>query len=519
MREQPLHSMLDALNQSSFTGDTPAEANKPWTTNACVDNTGQPMSPVSCAQKCLVLLGLLLAFPGSVLGQTNGLGGGEQGLVQRRGDQVFPALAFGLNGGFVVCQDNVSDPFGLGVSLQRLNAGLQPEGPAVLVNQTTPLDQQRAKVAMLPDGGAMVVWQAGRPGAQNIFARVVGADGSFGTGEFLVNTPAGKSSSRMETNWTLIYNNKERTRRQIIKDTVQSRHDFNANPSVAVLMDGSAVVAWSSSRVANRKTVGLREWTTYKEKPDGTFTIINNRRAAPMTLRESTMQDVYVQRLSATGAKLGSEFRANHFTEFNQRDVALASLDSGGFVLAWVSENQRSNNAVDIYVRLFDAAGIGANEFLVSTGVVRMNGSPAITGTPGGGFTVAWTQRDAVRTNGMEVLARCFDANGVPASGTFKVNTFTYGDQFSPSIASLGSQQLIVWSSMGQDGSWEGVFARTFSGPLALSDEFRVNLSTAFAQKQPQVATDGAGRAFVLWSGYWPGGNSFDLWGRGYLAP
>jgi hypothetical protein len=119
----------------------------------------------------------------------------------------------------------------------------------------------------------------------------------------------------------------------------------------------------------------------------------------------------------------------------------------------------------------------------------------------------------------MDIFARAFDSAGVASGNAFQVNTFSYGDQFSPSIASLGTQQLIVWSSMGQDGSWEGVFAQAVNGATRLGDEFRVNVGRAFSQKQPQVASDGAGRALIIWSGYGTGGSGFDLFGRTYVAP
>jgi hypothetical protein len=464
-------------------------------------------------------MGLLSAIPMLVSAQTNQLQPNEFSLSGAlQGDQVAPAAAFGAGGGFVVWHDNASDPFGLGVSAQRLNANLAPEGPVLHVNQTTPLDQQRPKVAMFSDGSAIVAWQSGRSGLQNVFARILTSSGAFASGEVLANSPAGKSNIRFQTNWTLIYNNKERTRRQNIKESVEARHDFNANPSVAVLADGSAVVAWSSSRVITRKTVGLQEWTNYKENKDGTFTIINNRRAAPITIKEAFMQDVYVQRFSAGGQKLGTEFRANQFVQFNQRDVAIAALDNGNFVLTWASEQQRTNTPVDIYARVFDSSGNPAgNEFCVSTAATRPCGAPAVAGRAGGGFTIAWAQKAEVRTNGMDIYARTFDAAGGATSDAFPVNTFIFGDQFAPSITSLGSQQVIVWSSMGQDGSWEGVYARAFSDSIAQGDEFRVNLWTPLSQRHAQIASDHLGRALILWSGYRPDGSGFDLFGRTYL--
>ena len=232
------------------------------------------------------------------------------------------------------------------------------------------------------------------------------------------------------------------------------------------------------------------------------------------------MQDVYLQRFSATGQKLGGEFRANEFLPFNQRDAAVTALDNGNFVIAWASEQQRTNSPVDIFARVFDTLGnpLG-NEFCVSSASLRPSGMPAIAGLAGGGFLVSWAQKAATVADGMDIYARSFDANGNATGDAVAVNTTIHGDQFAPSIASLGTQQVIVWSSMGQDGSWEGAYARAFNGTTALGDEFRVNQYTFGSQKHAQIATDHAGRALILWSGYVTTGSGFDLFGRTYLAP
>lgn len=474
------------------------------------------MSPALCGPKCLVLIGLLFAFPALVRSQSEGLQGVDFPVTPAlRGDQTFPSVAFGPNGGFFTWQDNITDPSGLGVSARRLNAGLVPEGSVFQVNQTMGLDQGRPKVAMLPDGGGIVVFQSGRPGGQNVLARILSSSGAPAGDEVLVNNAAFKTVNRFDTNWVLIRNNKARTQRYRIREKITARHEFNANPSAAVLNDGSVVVAYASSRVYDTNTFVLRETLRWDDKKS---IFLTNRVRIPYRVRVEAMQDVYVQRLSALGQKLGEEVRINEFVNFNQRDAAVAALDNGNFVIAWVSEQQRFNDSVDVYARVFDALGNPmSGETLVNT-VNRPSGSPSVAGTAGGGFTVTWSQRSAQRTNGLDILARTFAANGAATSDAFGVNTFTFGDQFSPSIANLGTQQLLVWNSMGQDGSWEGVFARAFNGATALGDEFRVNVGTRFSQMHPRVAGDGSGRAVTVWSSYTPE-SAFELVGRLYVAP
>ena len=44
------------------------------------------------------------------------------------------------------------------------------------------------------------------------------------------------------------------------------------------------------------------------------------------------------------------------------------------------------------------------------------------------------------------------------AARSVRVNTHIYGDQYAPRISAIGSDYLVVWTSLGQDGSREGVY-------------------------------------------------------------
>jgi len=373
------------------------------------------------------------------------------------GDQVFPSVAFGTNGGFVVWQDNVTDGDGWGVSALRLDNNLSGSQAPFRVNVTGAGNQENARVAMLPNGGAVIVWQGGAAGGQRIFARFIAADGTFATGEQMVNTYTGGQQ---------------------------------INPNLAVLTDGSVVVVWAS---------------------DG---------------QDGSMQGVYGQRLANTGAKLGSEFPVNQTTLLNQRTPTVVALSGGGFVAAWVSERQLGLDgngvdtfAVDIFARKFDAAGVAlGNEFrLNSTANVCAN--PALSANGSGGFTAVWSCRDGlVYENSWDVFTRSFAADGTPGRAEACVNTYRVGDQFSPRIQSVGTDRMVVWTSLAQDGSREGVFGRMLDAAGApAGDEFRVNTTTAGQQMHPALASDGVSRFLVVWTSYLPD-SRFDLFAQRYAA-
>ena len=260
-------------------------------------------------------------------------------------------------------------------------------------------------------------------------------------------------------------------------------NNFQINPVVATLTNGAVVVAWGSYNQA----------TT------------------------NSLQDVYVQQLSATGAKIGGEFLANQFTSFNQRTPVLAALSDGRFVVVWVSEQETGDNRVDIYARIFTSAGAAAgNEFLVNTST-NVCANPSVAGGANGGFVVAWGERDSVaRTNGWDVFARAF--NGAGVGGTVQpLNTFIFGDQYAPKVSALPTGYLAVWNSMGQDGSWEGVFGR-FLDPTATpwGAEFRVSTTTVGGQVYPTAVSDGGGRFLAAWSSFTGSAKGMDLFAQRY---
>src|SRR5262249_32661149 len=150
--------------------------------------------------------------------------------------------------------------------------------------------------------------------------------------------------------------------------------------------------------------------------------------------------------------------------------------------------------SVDVYARAFDAnASPVSDELLVNTSN-DICANPSVAAGADGGFLISWSQKNPDnRHNGWDVFARIF---GVDRSGgaVQRMNYYLYGDQFAPQASFAQGAYLVVWSSLGQDGSWEGVYGQylqadgTFAG-----SEFRVNSTTVSRQFHPAVAADSSG--------------------------
>src|SRR5207249_293657 len=144
-------------------------------------------------------------------------------------------------------------------------------------------------------------------------------------------------------------------------------------------------------------------------------------------------------------------------------------LPSGDFVVVWVSENfipasiQVAHTRMDIMGRVFHPTGepVG-DEFMVNSDS-GVTATPAVSAMSDGRFTVVWAGRDGVRSNGWDIYGRSLSPVGQPLTEAYRVNTYTYGDQFGPRISSVGTNQFVVWTSMGQDKIQFGNFTQITS--------------------------------------------------------
>lgn len=472
------------------------------------------MSPASCVRKCFVLAGLLCAFPALVFAQPLVPQGGEFPILgEVIGDQTWPVAAFNTAGGWVAWQANGIDRHGLGIGARRLDGNLNPTGARLAVNKLSVGDQEKPCLGLLDGGGAVITWQGGVAGFQNIYARFLRADGSFATDELLVSQANLAKTFRTTTNVMAYRNNKLRPRTLRLKEVVKLKQERTANSSVTKLADGSVVVAYTSSRKVAKNTQVLEERVKVSRGRYYTNTVVTY-----VPSSSDSWQDIYFQRFSAAGAKIGAEVMANQFTDFNQRSPVVTALGDGSFLVAWISEEQRAEASTDVMARRFGGDGLPqGNEFRVSTTDLVCN-SPAAAPSGNGGFTLTWSQKDVERTNLFDIYARAYDALGGPAGEPFRLNAHQPGNQHTPRIASVTAGQVVVWTSAAQDGSGDGVYGRWLNGGSVEGDEFRANTTTQLRQFTPSVAGDSGNRALIIWSSY-QNMAGFDLFGQYYAAP
>jgi hypothetical protein len=387
---------------------------------------------------------------------------GTEFQITRRilGDQMFPILLLEQGSGLAIWQSPAADGNGLGIAAARLRAGLQgTEGETFAVNAVVESDQEQPAAALLPGRQAVVVWQSGRLGFQKIRGRLINLDGSPVDDEFAVSTGDG---------------------------------EHQIDPAVAVLRDGTFLVAWSSYR------------------QNGSY-----------------QYDVYGRIFSSKGLPLGEEFRINERRfefEMGRRNPAVVATVDGSFMVAYIAEreigvrDQRGPTGQIIPGgggRVYDVGlvsrRVGADgslptveQRISATGPTAAH--PSLAAFQDGRLFVAWTSRsEGSTTDSLDVFGRVLSSTGVPIQPVVRINSHVYGDQYRPRLTTTPRGLLAVWSSMGQDGSWEGVFAKWIDAMgRCPGDDIQVNSVSGGGQLYPTVTADEDGNIVAAWSSNMP---------------
>jgi hypothetical protein len=432
------------------------------------------------------------------------------------GEKDFPALSLSTNGGYVTWTDNriQEGREGKGIAAAALNSLGEIHGLPFRVSQQTEGKQEHPQVVSLTGGGPLFLWEMRHGSKAGIYSRILGTNGTFAFGDQLVSVATYEQAQKQTTNWTAYYRGVLKPRTHKFKEIVTHTREQAGAISAVALPDGGAMLAYHAMRRADTNSWGLVE-RTYMRRGES----IKDSKLRPYRVGADYMHDIFLQRLDSSGRKMGAEILANQNVSFNQRTPSVALLSDGNLVIVWVSEtetrqtnNLPANFRVNLVWRRFDAQGqpLG-DELSVTPPSQAVQANPVVSALSGGGFMVLWSQQEA-NGRGWDVFAQTHATDGSAAGSAFRVNNFTTGDQFAPSVATAGDQQLVVWTSVGQDGSREGVYGRRLQAGALAGDEFRINQTTPSRQWHPTVAADGQDGAVVLWSGF-AGVSGFDLFG------
>ncbi len=367
------------------------------------------------------------------------------------------------------------------VAVPPVWAQATPLGSEFRVNTQTAYGQENPSIAATSAGGFVIVWESG--GAQDgdaygIFGQRFDASGTAVGTEFAVNTYT--TGGQIEAVVDSDANGKFVVVWQSAGQDSYGAGIFGQRYNA----DGSVL---GSEFMVNTFTTGAQSGPEVSMGLDGSFVVMWND-----DVTEGNGSGVFARRFDAAGAAVGAEFLLNTFTTGNQNDVAIGMAADGSFVAAWVSSSF-DGSATGIAARRFDASGVAAApELLVNTYTTGSQSRPSVGVRADGSFVVVWEGYvDAVAR--ADIFGQAFDNTGATVGTEFLVNTFTTGNSAQSAVSSEGDGFIATWSSLGQDGSGDGVFARRFGvDGTPLSDEFLVNTFTAGVQRDAVAVETGS---------------------------
>jgi hypothetical protein len=216
----------------------------------------------------------------------------------------------------------------------------------------------------------------------------------------------------------------------------------------------------------------------------------------------------------------GPEFLVNTYTSDYQSSPAIALDADGDFVIAWASNGQDGSGWWGVYAQRYNAAGLpqGA-EFRANTYTSGDQYSPTLAMDADGDFVIAW-QSYGQDGSVWGIYAQRYNAAGLPQGAEFRANTYTSDNQRSPTLAmDADGDFVIAWKSYGQDGSYVGVYAQRYNAAgLPQGTEFRANTYTNNDQDSPTLAMDADGDFVIAWESYRQDGSDDGVYAQRYNA-
>jgi hypothetical protein len=223
--------------------------------------------------------------------------------------------------------------------------------------------------------------------------------------------------------------------------------------------------------------------------------------------------DIFARRLDARGGFLGSEFLVNVVTQGNQTEPAVAIDPLGRCAIVWQGPGLDQE---DIFLRLFGPTGSAlTDELLVNLGTAGRQLYPSVAAGGTGALAVAWESRETTAAGDRAVvLVQRFDPNGFRLGGPITVDTDVYGCRY-PEVAMDGAGRFAVaWM---RDRSSHPIVARLFDAAgVPLTDPLEVNTAGISSLTRPSLAMNSRGYLLVAWDGHPQRASEDDIYTRLY---
>ncbi|MBN2089144.1 Ig-like domain-containing protein [candidate division KSB1 bacterium] len=358
--------------------------------------------------------------------------------------QLNSSLAADANGNFVIVWEDYRTGFGEIYGQRFTNTGNRL-GPNFMINDdSSNANQKYPSVGMDDEGNFIVAWRDGRNGENDIYAQYFNAEGSTVGRNFKVNDDgnghdqfipaiamnAGGSS-------VIVWLDKRNGQEDIYgqrygKGGIAEGNNFRINESKAINNRWSPRVSIDAS--GNLAVV-------WQDSSNGSW-------------------DIFLQRFNSSSVKIGTSSKVNDDVgSSNQIVPAVASDNSGNFVVTW---SDARNGNEDIYAQRYSANGnkVGIN-FLVNddTGSAAQI-YPAATVDESGYFIITWVDFRG-NASDPDIYAQAYNATAEKVGTNYRIhNDVGVNFQGLPDVELIQNQVYFAWYDTRIEGQGFDIFAR-----------------------------------------------------------
>jgi hypothetical protein len=277
-------------------------------------------------------------------------------------------------------------------------------------------------------------------------------------------------------------------------------------------VDSAGNLVGANGRLNTDITMGWQGDPSSAMRPDGRFLFCWEDR------RDIGNSDLFAQRFSAAGTRLGDNFRVSDSAAGGDQSMSGAWVSPGGTALvAW--DDRRFGLTGDIFAQFLDADGTPLDtNFRVNDDPVGSANQyePEVSGDSSGRFVVAWMDGRGQGMVDWNVFCQRFNSQGQRVGGNVQVTADT-SIQWTPDVAcGVGGEFVVTWDDV-RNGNWDVYGQRYGSDGSPRGQNFRVNDDNGSASQHGSgVAVNKYGEFVVVWTDGRNGED--DVYGRRYDA-
>lgn len=176
--------------------------------------------------------------------------------------------------------------------------------------------------------------------------------------------------------------------------------------------------------------------------------------------------DALMQRYSASGGRLGEQVRANTTTQGLQEAAQVAVAPDGSFLVAWNHlPNFPNAGPADIFAQRFSPAGekVG-REFRVNTSMKAPSLYTSVASDPSGNYLVVWHSLEPEQgIYGWNLYGQLFRNDGRRVGKEFKVNTRNTFNSLPQGRVAFGGNGTFVAVWNANDFDFDGIYGQRFT--------------------------------------------------------